>query len=145
MVLVDTNILLYAVNRDSPNSALALEAIETLMNGTEDWVLTWGIIYEFMRVVTHPRVFENPLTIRNACDLLEDWISSESCSVISDSDFHLQEMKESIAEVSRISGNMLHDLHHAVNMREHGITEILTADRDFLAFPWVRIRTLNGD
>ena len=111
------------------------------MNGTEDWVLTWGIIYEFMRVATHPRVFENPLTIRSACDILEDWISSKSCSVISDSDFHHQEMKESIAEVSRISGNML----YAVNMREHGITEILTADRDFLAFPWVKIRPMIGD
>ena len=42
------------------------KALEALVNDSENWILTWGIIYEFMRVATHPRIFPNPLTLEQA-------------------------------------------------------------------------------
>ena len=47
-----------------------------------------------------------------------------------------------LAEAPRVTGNILHDLHTAVLMREHGIDEILTEDRDFLSFSWVTVVSL---
>jgi predicted nucleic acid-binding protein len=38
------------------------------------------------------------------------------------------------------SGNLAHDAHIAALVVEHGVTELLTADRDFARFPGVRTR-----
>ena len=142
MVLVDTNILLHAINADSTDQARCAAALEALVNDSENWTLTWLIVYEFMRVATHPRVFPNPLTLNQAHAHLEEWLSSDSCLVITESEHHLQVLGESRQDVGRLAGNILHDFHHAVLMREHGIRDILTLDRDFRTFPWVELRPL---
>lgn len=145
MVLVDTNILLHAVNADSPECTRAGIALEALVNGREQWALSWGILYEFMRVATHPRVFAHPMHIEKAHAYMAEWIAVENCTLIAESDYHHQVLHDSLSEVARLAGNILHDFHHAVLMREHGIEEILTLDRDFRAFPWVVIRPLTGE
>ena len=142
MVLIDTNILLHAVNAESADHTRCLIALEALVNDSENWILTWGIIYEFMRVATHPRIFPNPLTLEQAHEYVEEWLSSDSCSVISESDHHLQVLRESRETVGRLAGNIIHDLHHAVLMREHGLVDIATLDRDFRTFPWIELRPL---
>ena len=51
MVVIDTNVLLYAANRDSP---LHDKARGALTEYTEkEYALTLGIVYEFLRVATH--------------------------------------------------------------------------------------------
>ena len=142
MVLVDTNILLHAVNADSPECARAGAALEALVNGREQWALSWGIVYEFLRVATHPRIFAHPLRAEQAHAYVAEWIAADNCTLIAESAYHHQVLSDSLAEVARLAGNILHDFHHAVLMREHGIREILTLDRDFRAFPWVAIRPL---
>lgn len=142
MVLVDTNILLHAINPDSPDSPQCLDVLTSLLNGRENWVLTWAILYEFMRVATHQRVFESPLTLDQAHGFVEEWVSSPWCTVIAESHYHKKALSQSLADTARLSGNILYDLHTAVLMREHGISEILTLDRDFKAFSWITIRPL---
>lgn len=142
MVLVDTNILLHAINTDSQDHARCAAAVEALVNGSENWMLSWAIAYEFMRVSTHPRVFPNPLTLAQAHAYLEEWMSSEACTVIAESDHHLRVLGESRQDVGRLTGNIIHDFHHAVLMREHGIKQILSLDRDFRTFPWIEMRPL---
>ena len=112
------------------------------MNGSENWALSWGILYEFMRVATHQRVFPDPLTLTQAHGYVEDWVSSANSTVIAESDYHRQALADCLSEAPRLTGNILHDFHNAVLMREHGITQILTLDHDFRAFPWVTIRPL---
>ena len=46
--------------------------------------------------------------------------------------------------VGRLAGNIVHDFHSAVLMREHGIKDILTLDRDFRTFPWIELREIKG-
>ena len=142
MVLVDTNILLHAINADSPDHARCAAVLEALVNDSENWTLTWAIVYEFMRVATHSRVFPNPLTLDQAHTYVERWVSSDSCSLIAESDHHMQVLGESKENVGRLAGNIIFDLHHAVLMREHGIRDILTLDRDFRTFPWIELRPL---
>ncbi len=140
MVLVDTNILLHAVNADSSDCARATRALEELANGSEDFALGWGILYEFLRVATHPRVFAQPLTLEQAWDFVAELSSRDNCATIVESAFHGQVLSDAMAEAPRLSGNILHDFHYAVLMREHGIKDVLTLDQDFRAFPWVSIR-----
>ncbi len=64
--VVDTNLLLYAANEAEPRHARARSRLAAWLAGGEDIRLTWGIVYEFLRVATHRKVFPRPLTIAQA-------------------------------------------------------------------------------
>ena len=139
MFLVDTNILLHAVNRDSPCHAADRASLESFINGREQWCLTWCIVYEYLRVATHPRVFKKPLTLLEAYDFIAPVYQADNCALISETGEHQNVLEQCQKQTHRLCGNLLHDLHIAVIMREHGVEEIVTRDLDFKAFPWVRI------
>lgn len=103
------------------------------------WYLTWGIVYEFMRVVTHPRVFRNPWSTDDAWRFVRTLLSSPSAGVLIETARHEAAIAETIRAVPDLRGNLLHDAHTAVLMREHGIRKILTRDSDFHRFPHVEI------
>jgi hypothetical protein len=138
MILVDTNILLHAVNRDSPHCRAACQALEELANGKRAWALSWGIAYEFLRVATHPRVFPMPLEAAEAWAFLRGLLARPACLMLVETTQHQEQLARCLGQGPRLRGNILHDLHTAVLMREHGIREILTQDRDFQVFPWVQ-------
>ncbi len=140
MILIDTNIFLYSANLNSEKHDLAAAEIERCVNGTENWSLTWGIFYEFLRVSTHPRVFPRPLSFDEAMTFLIDLLELPTAYVVSETSQHMSILASCAKDVHRLSGNLLHDFHTAVLMKEHGVNEILTFDQDFKAFPWVKIR-----
>jgi toxin-antitoxin system PIN domain toxin len=137
--LVDTNILAYAVNRDCEEHPAAAEAVRAWLSGPVPWSLTWGIVYELLRVVTHPRIFPRPLTADRALQFLDPILSSDLVSVVGPTSRHEDLLRSTVRETGRPAGNLFHDLHTAVIMREHGISEIMTADTDFRKFPFLRV------
>jgi predicted nucleic acid-binding protein len=66
-------------------------------------------------------------------------LESELVTVLGPTPRHEDVMRSTIRETGRPSGNLFHDLHTAVVMREHGISEIMTADTDFRKFPFLRV------
>jgi predicted nucleic acid-binding protein len=44
----------------------------------------------------------------------------------------------SLVDASGVTGNLLHDAHIAALCIEHGVSALLTGDRDFARFPAVR-------
>ena len=142
MVLVDTNVFLHAVNRDSPDHGVAYGILQGLANRSEPWALTWGIFYEYLRVATHAKVFPHPLTLDQACRFMVELLDTGDGTVLVETELHAQVMQTCMGNVHRLSGNLVHDFHTAVLMREHGVKEILTFDTDFRVFPWLTIRAL---
>lgn len=139
MFLVDTNILLYAVNPDFNEHPAAFAAIEKARDGSELWFLTWGVIYEFLRVSTHRAVFSKPLSLAAAWDWINRLRESQSCQVLAETERHTEIMGELLSRHARMSGNVVHDLHTAALMLEHGVQEIRTADADFHQFKFLRV------
>jgi uncharacterized protein len=137
--VVDTNILIYAANRDCEEYALARRALGAWLSGTGPWAVTWGIAYEFLRVATHPRVFRAPLTARQALSFLEPVLSSDLVSVLVAGERHEAVLRTTIADYGAPAGNIFHDLNTAVLMREHGVSEIMTADVDFRKFHFLTV------
>jgi toxin-antitoxin system PIN domain toxin len=137
MFVVDTNVLVYAADESAPEHARCRTLLERwrLRNGA--WYLTWGICYEFLRVVTHPRVMRNPWTIGEAVGFLASLQDSPGCSVLGPTSRHLRVLAEVVAEVPGLSGNIVHDTQTAVLMREHGIRRICTRDTDFHRFSFL--------
>lgn len=137
--VADTNILAYAANRDCAEHAAAVKALAGWLEGSVPWALTWAIVYEFLRIATHPRVFPKALTARQALEFLTPLLDSDVVSVLRPTERHEQVMRATVEEFGAPAGNLFHDLHTAVLMREHGVSEIMTADTDFRKFPFLTV------
>lgn len=136
---VDTNILAYAVNRDCDEHRAAAGVLEGWLSGSVTWALTWNVVYEFLRVSTHPRIFRRPLSAAQALEFLDPILASELVTLLGPSARHETLLRDTVREFGRPAGNLFHDLHTAVLMREHGLAEIMTADADFRKFPFLTV------
>ncbi len=139
MFVVDTNVLVYAADVRATEHARCRELIERWRAQQGAWYLTWGVCYEFLRVVTHPRVLQRPWSGPAAGEFLDALRQSPGLSMLVPTDRHAAVLAEVTAEVPGISGNLWHDAETAVLMREHGIRRICTRDTDFARFPFVEI------
>jgi uncharacterized protein len=137
--LIDTNILLHAANSGSPFHRAAREFLQSHLRDRTPWCCTWPIVYEFLRVSTHRRVFPKPLKPDQALDFISAFVDLEEVAMLTPTDRHFAVLKSVVAEVSAASGNLFHDIHTATLMREHGVPEIATADADFLRFGFLRV------
>jgi toxin-antitoxin system PIN domain toxin len=139
VLLADTNVLVYAANRDAPESARCRALVEGWRSGPTPWCVTWGVLYEFLRVVTHRRVFARPWPIGDAWRFVEALLASPSLQILTQTTRHPAVVAQTIAEVPLLGGNLLHDAHTAILMREHGIRRIYTRDTDFHRFRFVEV------
>ncbi len=137
MFVVDTNVLVYAADQDSPLHARCRELLEQWRGQASAWFLTWGIVYEFLRVCTHPRVFRAPWTAARAWSFVEALLASPGLSILAATSRHSGVAAEVMREIPHLSGNLMHDAQTAVLMREHGIRRVFTRDTDFHRFPFL--------
>ncbi|HLB37757.1 MAG TPA: PIN domain-containing protein [Gemmatimonadales bacterium] len=107
--------------------------------GDRSFFLTWGIVYEFLRVTTHPAVFATPLDLPTARAWVATVLASPRAGLLVETDRHAEVLEELARLHPRLAGSLLHDLHTAALMKEHGIPEIRTADTDFHQFPFLRV------
>lgn len=139
MFVVDTNILIYAVNPDAPEHRQARAALDGYRRAGGLWFLTWGIVYEFLRVSTHRAVFPKPLTLSDAMGWIDALRLSPGCRILAETERHVEVVQELVRRHPRLAGNPVHDLHTAALMLEHGIAELHTADTDFHQFPFLKV------
>ena len=137
MFVIDTNVLVYAVDTNSPYHAACRTRIDGWRRGAAAWYLTWGICYEFMRVVTHPRVFRRPLSATDAWSFITAMRASPSLGMLVPTDRHADVLEEVLGLVPGLAGNLWHDAETAVLMREHGIRRVYTRDTDFHRFSFL--------
>lgn len=137
MFVVDTNVLVYAADTSAPEHARCRALLEQWREGSAAWFLTWGIWYEFLRVVTHPRIFRRPWTGRAAHEFLEAVASAPGLGMLVQTDRHRDVLGEIVEEVPGLAGNLWHDVETASLMREHGIRRICTRDTDFHRFAFL--------
>ena len=100
MFVVDTNVLVYAADADAPEHEPCRTALEDWRRGHAPWYLTWGIVYEFLRVVTHPRVLRQPFATVGAMSFVEAVLASPSVHVMTETSRHLEVLAEIVDEVS---------------------------------------------
>jgi len=133
MQAVDTNILVYSEIVSSQHHKIARRLLISLAEGNAPWAIPWPCAYEFLRVVTHPRVFSPPVPLEVALHDLTQIISSPTLVFLSETERHAEVM-EKVVRDSGVTGNLLHDAHIAALCIENGIGELVTGDRDFSRF-----------
>lgn len=140
MFVVDTNVFVYAAETSFSEHERCRSFVEKWRRGAGAWYSTWGIFYEFLRVVTHPRVFRRPWSVADAWHFVEAILDSPGFSVLVATSRHRDVIGEVLRDVPDLAGNLVHDGHAAVLMREHGIRTVYTRDTHFHRFPFVEVR-----
>lgn len=137
MFVVDANALVYAADEDSPYQPHCMAKLDRRRHQSSAWHLRWGILYEFVRITTHPRVMRTPWEVWQGRDFVRKLLDSPGLGILVETDRHAAVAREVFDDLPRISGNLVHDAHTAVLMYEHGIRRIYTSDTDFHRFPFV--------
>jgi toxin-antitoxin system PIN domain toxin len=137
--VVDTNVLIYAADEDAPAHRACRGLLENWRRQQSVWYTTWGVLYEFLRIVTHPRVLRTPWTSNKAWTFVDAMLGSTALSLLVETDRHAAVVEQVLREVPHLSGNVIHDAHTAILMREHGIRRIYTRDTDFHRFPFLEV------
>jgi toxin-antitoxin system PIN domain toxin len=139
LFVVDTNLLLYAVDEDAPAQKRMRGLLADWGSSTEAWFATWSVVYEFLRVATHRSVFAHPMTFADGWGFIQELRASPSFGILVETDRHPEVIRDLTRDYPHVSGNRMHDLHIAALMREHGVVEIRTADIGFHQFRFLRV------
>jgi uncharacterized protein len=129
----------YAADADSQFHASCRNWVERQRARPDAWYTTWSILYEFMRVTTHPRVMRRPWSASQAWEFVTALLASPGLGILVATQRHADVAGEVMLELPDLSGNLLHDAHTAILMREHGIARICTRDADFNRFPFLEV------
>ena len=112
--------------------------LETVVSGTETVGLPWVVLLAFLRLTTRAGLFQKPLTVDSAFDLVGTWLQQPSVTVPEPTARHLQTMRDLISPLGT-GGNLTSDAHIAALAIEHG-AELCSTDNDFGRFNRLRWR-----
>src|SRR6266508_732439 len=138
MILVGVNLLLYAANPRYPEHLQAKAWWESLLNGDEPVALNWQTISSFLRMSTHPRIFEHPLRQSAAVEFVDEWLVQPVVRVLEPSPRHWQMFRQLLLGV-RPDPNLVTDAYLAALAIEYDC-ELNSTDGDFKEFPGLRWR-----
>ncbi len=141
MIAVDTNILVYAHDPSSPMHKAARGHLTALAGSLFSWSLPAPCLVEFLRVATHPKVLDPPYTADEISTNVERILASPSLTLLRPGPHHAQLLLEAIREVNAV-GNLVFDAQIVALCREHGVSRLLTHDRDFDRFKGLRTERL---
>jgi hypothetical protein len=139
MIAVDSNLLVYAHREDSHWHDAAYARLVELAEGQAPWAIPWPCIHEFLAIVTHARIYAPPTPLETAIDQIDAWMESPSLVLLSESENYWQQLR-AILQAGRVSGPQVHDARVAALCRQHAVSELWTADRDFNRFPGLNVR-----
>lgn len=131
-MIVDANVLLYAVDEESHFHTTARTWLDAAMNGVERVGLPWPSLLAFQRIITHPRATVNPMTPGDAWSYITDWLDADQAWVPSPGARHREILGGLLVE-GHLRGNIVTDAHLAALAIEHG-TSICSFDSDFARF-----------
>ena len=82
MILLDVNLLIYAVNEDAPLNPKAKPWLESALSGPETAGFSWNVLLAFLRLTTRPGLFRHPLRVDTAFDLVASWLDQTSATIV---------------------------------------------------------------
>ena len=131
-VLLDANVLLYAIDVTSPHHARCSDWMRSTFAGQRRIALPWQTIGAFLRIATHPRVFARPLRPDDAWSIVRGWLAAPMCWVPTATEQTVNILGKLIGEQD-VRGNLVTDAQLAALAIEHGVA-VVSTDTDFARF-----------
>jgi toxin-antitoxin system PIN domain toxin len=132
MILLDANLLIYAVNADSPLHPKAKAWLESALSGPETVGFSWTVILAFLRLTTRQGLFRRPLPVDTALDLVASWLDQPAATIAHPGPRHFQVLR-GLLQALGTGGNLTSDAHLAAVAIENG-AELQSSDNDFGRF-----------
>jgi len=136
--LPDVNVLIYAHRVESPEHERYAEWLTNAAQGPEPFALSELGASGFVRIVTNPKIWQEPTTTKDALEFIERLRSRSNVRLLT----HGPASWDIFAQLclaARARGKLVADAYHAALAIEHGC-ELITADADFGRFPGLRHR-----
>jgi uncharacterized protein len=131
-MLVDANVLLYAVDESSAHHHRARDWLVDMLNGDRRVALAWPTLGAFLRIATHPRIFVRPLPAEQAWRLVAGWLA-QPVVWIPPTSIRTASILGGLVERYRLTGNAIPDAQLAALAIEHGLA-VVSVDTDFARF-----------
>lgn len=138
MIIPDINLLVYAYNTEDPSHAQAKRWWEELLNGTDPVGLPWVTITGFLRLVTHPRVLVDPMSVGQATEQVRAWLECPSVLTVEPGK-KFSAIFLGLLDEAGTAGNLTTDAYLAALAIEHQ-AELHSNDADFSRFKGLRWR-----
>lgn len=138
MVIVDANVLLYAVDSASAHHERCRSWLDPSLAGAEAVGLPWISLLAFIRIGTNPSILPRPMTADEATGQAESWLGAPAAVVAQPTTRHATLLRGLLRDTGT-AGNLTTDAHLAALAIEHG-ADIVSFDRDFARFPGVKHR-----
>ncbi len=135
MILVDANLLIYAVDADSPHHGRARPWLEDLLSGTTTVGFAWIVILAFIRITTRQGILRTPLAPDHAIALVSGWLDQPYATAVAPGE-HYWQILRNLLKATGTAGNLVADAHLAAIAIEHGAS-IHSTDHDFKRFAGV--------
>jgi toxin-antitoxin system PIN domain toxin len=142
MLAPDVNVLVYAHRSELPEHAACRRWLEELVDADAAFGLADLVLSGFLRVVTHPRVFNSPTPVGDALAVASSLRGQPNRVPLEPGPRHWATF-ERLCQESRAKGNLVADAYLAALAIESGC-EWVTTDRDYGRFPGLRWRSPLG-
>ena len=139
MIVPDANLLLYATDSTSPFHDPAREWWTSCLNGAVPVGLCHPVVFAFVRISTHPRAFERPLSLSRVTRIVRSWFDRRVTRTLYPGPRHVQNVLNLLAVTGSSGGNLVTDAQIADIAIAHR-AEVHTADHDFRRFPGLEYR-----
>ena len=136
MILPDVNLLIYAHNIRAAKHVAALRWWNRCLQGHDGVALAWVVILGFVRIATHPKVFQHPLAVADTMARVEEWLSLPHIHLIHPAQTHFETWSSLLNQIGT-AGNLTTDAHLAALAIERGLI-LQTTDADFARFPGLK-------
>lgn len=134
-MIVDANVLLYAVDTGSPHHEACAAWVTRALNDDRRVGFPWQTIGAFLRIATHPRVYEEPLSSREAQEYIDGWLAARSAWVPAADESTWRILRRLLTEHA-VTGNLVTDAQLAALAVHYGVS-VVSVDSDFARFPEV--------
>lgn len=131
-MLVDANVLLYAVDNESPFHSVARPWLEDALNGPRRVGLPWQSLTGFLRIVINPRAVPSPLSAAAAWACIDAWLDAPNAWIPEPGPGYRAILGRLVREM-HLGANLIPDAALAALCIEHGLA-IISADSDFARF-----------
>ena len=138
MFLMGVNVLVYAHREDAANHPAYRQWLESVINGQASFGYSELVLSGFLRVVTHPKVFEMPSALSSAICFAEQIRGLPNAVCLAPGSMHWKIFMDCLAQING-AGNDILDAYHAALAMERGC-EWVTADKGFKRFKGLKVR-----
>ena len=133
MILVDSNLLLYARVAGFSQHEAARAWLDEKLNGVPKVALPWQSLLTFVRISSNPRIFERPLTSSEAWRQVEEWQMCPPVWMPEPTERHTRVLAGLVPAVGN-RPNLIPDANLAALAMEYGLI-LCSTDADFARFP----------